>query len=101
MKTISGIQALRQDLDEELRRDANVILMGEDIGTYGGAFGVTRGLLDAFGPERIMFESNVPVDRKGADYAALWQAFGSLASALSTSERDQLFYATAARVYRL
>ncbi len=38
---------------EEMRRDENVFLIGEDIGTYGGAFGVSAGMLAEFGPERI------------------------------------------------
>lgn len=45
--------ALNQALDEELARDPAVFLMGEDIGAYGGAFGVSRGLLAKYGPERI------------------------------------------------
>jgi len=45
--------AVNEALDEELARDARVILLGEDIGVYGGAFGVTRGLYDKYGPDRI------------------------------------------------
>jgi predicted TIM-barrel fold metal-dependent hydrolase len=57
--------------------------------------------LELFGPGRIMFESNFPVDRKGADYGELWRAFEVLAAGLSDSERDHVFYGTAKRVYRL
>lgn len=57
--------------------------------------------LELFGPERIMFESNFPVDRKGCDYGSLWSAFLGLADNLSDSERDALFFSTARRVYRL
>jgi len=46
-------QALQQALRGEMQRDPSVFLMGEDIGVYGGAFGVTRGLLEEFGPERV------------------------------------------------
>ncbi|MGD0766467.1 MAG: alpha-ketoacid dehydrogenase subunit beta, partial [Dehalococcoidia bacterium] len=46
-------EALRQTLREELSRDESVILMGEDIGAYGGSYGVTRGLLQEFGEERV------------------------------------------------
>jgi len=45
--------AIRDVMAEELRRDKNVFLMGEDIGKQGGIFGCTRGLIDEFGPERI------------------------------------------------
>jgi len=53
MRTITFTQILRETLAAELRRDPSVFLMGEDIGVYGGAFGVTRGLIDEFGPSRI------------------------------------------------
>lgn len=46
-------EALRQTLREELERDERVIIMGEDIGAYGGSYGVTRGLLEEFGEERV------------------------------------------------
>ncbi len=46
-------QAIHEALDEELARDPSVLLIGEDIGVYGGAFGVTRGLYEKYGRERI------------------------------------------------
>jgi pyruvate dehydrogenase E1 component beta subunit len=46
-------EALRDALREELIRDPNLILMGEDIGAYGGSYAVTRGLFEEFGPERV------------------------------------------------
>lgn len=52
-REISYLEAIREALIQEMRRDPNVFLLGEDIGVYGGAFGVTRGLLDEFGPERV------------------------------------------------
>ena len=53
MPEITFREALRQTLREELLADERVILMGEDIGAYGGAYAVTRGLLDEFGEDRI------------------------------------------------
>ena len=53
MRTITFTQILRETLAAELRRDPSVFLMGEDIGVYGGSFGVTRGLIDEFGPKRV------------------------------------------------
>ena len=41
--------ALREALREEMQRDERVFLMGEDVGRYGGSFGVSRGLLEEFG----------------------------------------------------
>ena len=54
MAKISYSQALRDALREEMQRDADVFLIGEDIGVHGGAFGVSRGLLDEFGPQRVV-----------------------------------------------
>lgn len=53
MRTVTYTQMLRETLADAMRRDPRVILMGEDIGAYGGAFGVTRGLLKEFGAERV------------------------------------------------
>jgi len=53
MPEISYLEALRQALWQEMERNERVFIIGEDIGRYGGAFGVTHGMLDAFGPERI------------------------------------------------
>ena len=53
MRTITFTHIIRETLAAELRRDPSVFLMGEDIGVYGGAFGVTRGLIEEFGPDRI------------------------------------------------
>jgi pyruvate/2-oxoglutarate/acetoin dehydrogenase E1 component len=53
VQEITYAEAVRQALREEMQRDPRVFLMGEDIGIYGGAFGVTRGLLEEFGEERI------------------------------------------------
>ena len=53
MAEITYWQALRDGIREEMIRDEKVFVMGEDVGTYGGAYGATRGLYDEFGPERI------------------------------------------------
>jgi len=53
MPEITYLEAIRQTLWEEMKRDERVFIIGEDIGRYGGAFGVTYGMLDEFGPERI------------------------------------------------
>jgi len=46
--------ALREALNEEMERDENVYVIGEDIGKFGGAYRVTEGLLDRFGPQRVV-----------------------------------------------
>ncbi len=53
MPEMSFRAALRETLREELLENDNVILMGEDIGAYGGSYAVTKGFLEEFGPERI------------------------------------------------
>lgn len=53
MKEITYRDALNEALREEMRRDQTVFIFGEDVGFYGGANGVTRGLLDEFGEERV------------------------------------------------
>ena len=53
MPEITYREAIHDAVTEEMRRDENVFLIGEDIGTYGGAFGVSAGMLAEFGPERI------------------------------------------------
>jgi L-fuconolactonase len=55
--------------------------------------------IEAFGPDRAMFESNYPVDYWGADYAVLWNAFKRLARSASADEKAALFAGTAARFY--
>lgn len=51
--TMTYREAIREGLREALSRDDRVFLMGEDVGRYGGGFGVSLGLLEEFGPERI------------------------------------------------
>ena len=53
MRNITFTQIIRETLETEMNRDSTVFLMGEDIGVYGGAFGVTRGLIETFGSERV------------------------------------------------
>ena len=52
---ITYLEAIRQALWEEMDRDERVFILGEDIGVYGGAFKVTDGFIDRFGPERVLF----------------------------------------------
>lgn len=54
MKEMTYRDAIREGLREEMKHDNSVCLLGEDIGVYGGAYKVTRGLLDEFGPMRVL-----------------------------------------------
>ena len=53
MREITYSQAIREALTEEMEHNPNIILLGEDIGIYGGVFKVTDGLLDRFGPRKV------------------------------------------------
>ncbi|KAB2921337.1 MAG: alpha-ketoacid dehydrogenase subunit beta [Bacteroidetes bacterium] len=54
MALLTYIEAISKGLWEEMERDESVILLGEDIGKFGGAFKVTKGFLDRFGEERVI-----------------------------------------------
>jgi pyruvate dehydrogenase E1 component beta subunit len=54
MRELNFMEAIREALREELSRDEKVYMLGEDIGLFGGCFGVTAGLQEEFGPERVM-----------------------------------------------
>ena len=54
MTAVTYIEAIRQALWEEMEQDERVFMIGQDIGTYGGAFRATAGMLERFGPERII-----------------------------------------------
>jgi len=53
-KDLSYLEAIREALVEEMRRDPRVFVLGEDVGAYGGAFGVTQGLYEEFGEARVV-----------------------------------------------
>jgi acetoin:2,6-dichlorophenolindophenol oxidoreductase subunit beta len=52
-REITYLEAVREALCQEMRQDQEVFLLGEDVGTYGGAFGVSKGMLEEFGAERV------------------------------------------------
>lgn len=62
MREITYLQALAEAIREEMRRDQRVFVMGEDVGRFGGVFGVTSGLLDEFGEERVR---DTPISESG------------------------------------
>ena len=53
MREISYSEAIRESMTQMMREDNDIYILGEDIGVYGGAFGVTSGMIDEFGPERV------------------------------------------------
>ena len=54
MPAMTYLQAISDAMREEMRADERVFVMGEDIGVFGGAFKVTDGFIDEFGPNRVM-----------------------------------------------
>ena len=57
MKEITYKEALREAMVEEMRRDEDIIFLGEDIGVYGGGFGVSYGMIEEFGEERLQIRT--------------------------------------------
>jgi pyruvate dehydrogenase E1 component beta subunit len=75
VREMSYAEALRDAMGIALERDARVILMGEDIGVYGGAFGVTGDLVERFGPERVI---DTPISELGGAGVAVGAALTGL-----------------------
>ncbi len=75
MKTMTVREALREAMAEEMTRDGNVFLMGEEVGEYQGAYKISQGLLDQFGPKRII---DTPITEHGFAGIAVGAAFGGL-----------------------
>ena len=62
MPAITYREAIRHALSEELTRDPNVVVMGEEVAQFNGAYKVTEGLLEKFGPQRIV---DTPISEAG------------------------------------
>jgi len=75
MAIITMREALRQALDEEMARDPTVILMGEEVGQYDGAYKVSKGLLAKYGPDRVI---DTPITELGFTGLAVGAAMGGL-----------------------
>ena len=75
MSRISYREALRLGLREALEREPRAFLMGEDVGRYGGTYAVSKGLLEAFGPERVR---DTPLSELGFTGAGIGAALGGM-----------------------
>jgi len=75
MTEVTYLEAIRQAMWEEMERDPRVILLGEDVGLYGGAFKVTAGFLEKFGKDRII---DTPISEEGYTGVAIGAAFNGL-----------------------
>jgi pyruvate dehydrogenase E1 component beta subunit len=72
MATMTVREALRDAMAEEMRKDPNVFLMGEEVAQYQGAYKVSQGLLDEFGPKRVM---DTPITEHGFAGIGVGSAF--------------------------
>ena len=75
MREITFLEAVWEALKQEMELDENVFIMGEDVGAFGGCFGVTAGLFDQFGEERVR---DTPISESGIMGAALGAALMGL-----------------------
>ncbi len=75
MAEITYLEAIRQAMWEEMERDERVLILGEDIGVYGGAFKVTKGFLDKFGGDRVI---DTPISEEGYTGVAIGAAYMGL-----------------------
>jgi len=74
-RLLTTSKAIAEAIGQEMEADDRVFVMGEDIGAYGGIFGATEGLLDRFGPERIM---DTPISETGFIGAAVGAAISGM-----------------------
>jgi len=74
-KTMTVREALREAMSEEMRRDPTVFLMGEEVAEYNGAYKVSQGMLDEFGPDRVI---DTPITEMGFAGLGVGAAFGGL-----------------------
>ena len=75
MKSMTVREALNEAMVEEMERDENVFLMGEEVAEYQGAYKISQGMLDKFGPKRVI---DTPITEHGFTGIAVGAAFGGL-----------------------
>ena len=75
LQLIEMREALRQAIDEEMERDSTVIIMGEEVAEYNGAYKVTKGMLDKWGPQRVL---DTPISENGFAGIAIGAAMTGL-----------------------
>ncbi|WP_119391755.1 pyruvate dehydrogenase complex E1 component subunit beta [Taklimakanibacter lacteus] len=75
MVSMTVREALRLAMSEEMRRDKDVFLMGEEVGQYQGAYKISQGMLDEFGPERVI---DTPITEHGFTGVAVGAGFAGL-----------------------
>ena len=91
MRTIAYRDALKEALAEEMSRDPKVVIWGLDVGPYGGAFGVTQGLSEEFGCERVI---DMPISEAGYVGSAVGAAVTGLRPVVELQFSDWITIAT-------
>lgn len=84
-RQITYLEAVREAMSQEMRENNDVFVLGEDIGVYGGAFGVTRGMIEEFGPERVR---NTPISEAAIAGAAIGSALTGMRPILELQFSD-------------
>jgi acetoin:2,6-dichlorophenolindophenol oxidoreductase subunit beta len=85
MREITYLEAVREAMSQEMRRNEDVFILGEDIGVYGGAFGVTRGMIEEFGTERVR---NTPISEAAISGTAVGAALTGMRPILELQFSD-------------
>ncbi|MGB6407092.1 MAG: alpha-ketoacid dehydrogenase subunit beta [Planococcus donghaensis] len=85
MRELTYLEAVREAMSQEMRTNEDVFILGEDIGVYGGAFGVTRGMIEEFGPERIR---NTPISEAAISGTAVGAALTGMRPILELQFSD-------------
>jgi pyruvate/2-oxoglutarate/acetoin dehydrogenase E1 component len=88
MRTITYAQAIKEALEEEMRRDPSVVLYGEDVANFGGIFQITSGLQEQFGEERVF---DTPISENAIVGAAVGAAITGLRPVVELQFADFLF----------
>lgn len=84
-REITYLEAVREAMSQEMRNNPDVFILGEDIGVYGGAFGVTRGMIEEFGPDRVR---NTPISEAAIAGAAVGAALTGMRPILELQFSD-------------
>ncbi|GED16654.1 alpha-ketoacid dehydrogenase subunit beta [Aneurinibacillus migulanus] len=85
MRNITYVEAIREAMSQEMRANQDVFILGEDIGIYGGAFGVTNGMIEEFGPERVR---NTPISEAAISGCAVGAAMTGMRPILELQFSD-------------
>ncbi|MFD2044617.1 alpha-ketoacid dehydrogenase subunit beta [Ornithinibacillus salinisoli] len=85
MRVITYLEAVREAMSQEMRINNDVFILGEDIGVYGGAFGVTSGMIEEFGSERVR---DTPISEAGIAGTAVGSALTGMRPILDLQFSD-------------